>query len=344
MSVDLKRIHDQVMVITGATSGIGLTTARMASERGARIVAAARNDDAVRQLADEINGSGGQAIGVATDVSNQEEVRRLAQAAIERFGGFDTWVNDAGVSIFGEIMDVPVEDERKLFETNYWGVVYGSRCAVEHMQTRGGCLINIGSVTSDRAVPLQGAYSASKHAVKAYTDTLRMELEHNGVPISVTLIKPTAIATPFFEKAKVYMDAEPTEPSPMYAPNEVARAILHAAENPVRDLLVGDNAPLQSALGRYAPGLGDRVMGSMMFEGQKSDRPARQSDHAALDRPSSNLRERAEYDAMVLERSLYTRAAMHPILAGAIAAGASFAIAMMLGGEERRSARGRSRS
>ncbi|HYZ85239.1 MAG TPA: SDR family NAD(P)-dependent oxidoreductase, partial [Bryobacteraceae bacterium] len=174
MNINLKSLGDQVLVITGATSGIGLVTARMACRQGARVVVAARNEDAVKQLEKELNVDGERAAAVPTDVTSESDLRRLADTAIERFGGFDTWVNNAGVSIFGDIMEIPVEEERKLFEINYWGVVLGSRIAVERFRQHGGALINVGSVASDRAIPLQGAYCASKHAVKAYTDALRM--------------------------------------------------------------------------------------------------------------------------------------------------------------------------
>jgi hypothetical protein len=204
-------------------------------------------------------------------------------------------------------------------------MVRGSRIAVEHLRPRGGALINVGSVASDRAIPLQGAYCASKHAIKAYTDTLRMEVEERGWPVSITLIKPTAIDTPLFRNAANHMDAEPVEPSPMYAPEAVAEAILHASEHPVRDLLVGGTAPLQSFMGRYAPGLGDRVMKALMFEGQKSRRARQPGEHQALDRPSGDLRERGGYDVKVFERSLFTRAAMRPALTAAVAIGAGLA-------------------
>src|SRR5205085_8956246 len=170
MNVQLKKLNEQVVVITGASSGIGLATARMAAKQGARLVLAARTEEALKQLADEITQAGGAAIYVVADVGREEDVRRIAAEAVARFGGFDTWVNDAGVSIYGKITDVPTEDLRRLFETNFWGVVYGSRAAAEHLRTRGGALINVGSALSDRALPLQGMYCASKHAVKGFTD------------------------------------------------------------------------------------------------------------------------------------------------------------------------------
>jgi len=190
MAVKLKQLADQVMVITGASSGIGLVTARMAAERGAKLVLAARSEVALRQLTEEIERSGGQAVFVVADVGEREQVRAIAQAADAAFGGFDTWVNNAGISIYGTLEVVPIDEMRRLFETNLWGVVYGSLEAAAHLKERGGALINVGSALSDRAVPLQGIYAASKHAVKGFTDALRMELEKAGAPVSVTLIKP----------------------------------------------------------------------------------------------------------------------------------------------------------
>lgn len=170
MKLKLRPLDTQVVVITGATSGIGLVTARKAAAKRARLVLASRNEGALRFLADEINAAGGEAVHAVTDVANEEDVRRIAATARQRFGGFDTWVNNAGVSIYGNLTDVSLADHRRLFETNYWGVVHGSLVAVEHLRQRGGALINIGSALSDRAIPLHGAYCASKHAVKGFTD------------------------------------------------------------------------------------------------------------------------------------------------------------------------------
>jgi short-subunit dehydrogenase len=312
MKLKLKPINEQIIVITGASSGIGLATARMAAKRGAKLMLAARSEEALRSLVSELESSGAKAAYVAADVSREEDISRIADTAIERFGGFDTWINNAGGSIYGNLLDVPVEDERKLFDVNYWSVVYGSRTAARNLQKRGGAIINLGSVASDRAIPLQAAYSASKHAIKAYTDALRSELEREDAPVSVTLIKPTAIATPFFRHAKTYMDAQPAEPSPMYSPEAVAKAILYAAERPVRDLFVGGIAPLQSALGRFVPRLGDFFVNATMFSGQKSRRPSQPGENRILESPSGVLREHGAYpDVAVFNRSLYTEAMMH---------------------------------
>jgi short-subunit dehydrogenase len=180
-------------------------------------------------------------------------VQNIAEKAIERFGGFDTWVNNAGVSVYGSLLEVPIHDMRRLFETNLWGVIHGSLIAARHLKERGGVIINIGSTLSDRAIPIQGIYSASKHAVKGFTDSLRMELEAEEAPIYVSLIKPAAIDTPYTKHARNYMDREPKNPPPVYAPDVVAKVILRCATHPQRDVFVGAGGKLISAQGYYAP-------------------------------------------------------------------------------------------
>ncbi|HJU05787.1 MAG TPA: SDR family oxidoreductase [Nitrospiraceae bacterium] len=329
MSVTLKKLRHQVVVITGASSGIGLVTARMAARRGARLVLAARSSDALHQLTDEITRDGGQAIGVIADVGKHEEVREIARAAKDTFGGFDTWINNAGISIYGKLEEVSIDDMRRLFDTNFWGLVYGSLEAARHFKTRhegGGAIINVGSTLSDRAVLVQGIYSASKHAVKGFTDALRMELEEEGEPVSVTLIKPGAIDTPYPHHAKNYLDAEPTNPGPVYAPDTVARTILYCAETPERDVFVGAGGKGTSLFGQYLPRLADKVMESLFLEQQKSHHPPRPREQNGLDRPSGRLEERGRHEGHVAETSLYTHASLHPLLTGAALVGAGFAV------------------
>lgn len=335
MQPKLKPLSDQTIVITGATSGIGLCTARMAAHRGANVVAVARNEEALCELVDELNAAGSRATYAIADVADEEALARAARTANERFGSIDTWVNNAGTSIYGRIMDVPTEDLRRLFDTNLWGVVHGSRIAVENLRHRGGALINVGSETSDAAVPLQGLYSASKHAVKGFTEALRMEVEADKLPISITLIKPTAIHTPFTENAKNYLEYEPRLPPPVYAPELVAEAILHCAEHPAREFFVGGMAKVHSSMALNTPGLYEKMNESMIDRLQNSGEPAFPNRGDGLYDTNSRLSERGAQDRFVLEHSLYQQARLHPALTATIAVAGGFALAAWLGSKVR---------
>ena len=329
MNVRLKPIKEQVIVVTGASSGIGLVTARMAAKRGARVMLTARNEKALQQLTQKINGESSMnyAAGfVAGDVADETVARRVAEEAISRFGRIDTWINCAGISIYGRVLDVSLEDQRRLFETNFWGVAIGSRIAVAHLRKNGGALINIGSILSDRAIPLQGIYCASKHAVKAYTDSLRMEVEHDGLPISVTLVKPGSVDTPYTEHAKNYLPNEPQNAPPTYAPEVVAETILYCAEHPVRDVFAGGGAKVVSMFGSLAPRLMDKIMENTMFTVQQSDQADQDRQDNGLYRPVRGLQERGGRALYVAESSLYTQASLHPVMTGAVAALAGAAL------------------
>lgn len=327
----LKPLKDQVMVITGASSGIGLVTARMAAKRGAKVVLTARNYEALEQVTKEINrdtSSGGMAAFVAADVADESGLRRVAEEAVSRFGRIDTWVNGAGVSVYGRLMDLSIDDQRRVFETNMWGVVMGCRVAVPHL-SKGGALINIGSILSDLAVPLQGIYCASKHAVKAYTDCLRMELEHDHIPIAVTFIKPYSIDTPYAEHAKNYLATEPRFPLPVYAPEIAAETILHCAEHPKRDVYIGGGAKLMATAATLAPRLTDKLM-EVLFDMQLSDRPQEDRTKNSLYRPTTGLKERGGRAPYVSETSFYTQASLHPVLTGAALAATGLTLASWL--------------
>lgn len=322
-----KELGEQVLVITGATSGIGLTTAKMAADRGARLVLAARNEEALQDVVEGIESGGGEATYVVADVGNEEDVRRIADAAMDRFGGFDTWINNAAVSIYGRLDEISLADHRRVFETNYWGVVHGSLTALEHLRDRGGALINVGSVLSDRAIPEQGPYCATKHALKGFTDALRMEIEEDDLPISVTLIKPSAIDTPYKRNAKNFFDRKPKNPAPVYGPETVARTILHCAVRPRRRVIVGAGGGMVSLLGTVFPRLTDLVMERTMSKLQKTDEPAGRREDNNLYSPYADGEERGDYPHYVSGSSLFTKAVLHPVVtvAGLAVVGAGIA-------------------
>jgi short-subunit dehydrogenase len=277
-----KPINEQVIVITGASSGIGLATAEAAAARGAKVVLAARSQDALRDIAGRL---GPDCVAVACDVSEREQVERVAQTALERFGRIDTWVNNAGVSIYGRLDEVREEDNRRLFDTNFWGVCNGSLAALPHLKRSGGALINVGSEVSEAVIPLQGMYAASKHAVKGFTDALRVEVEEiDEAPVSITLIQPTAVDTPYPQHAKNYMDREPKLPTPQIEPEKVADAILHAAEHPTRAARVGAMAKVNTMVAKMAPAMGDKLAAKQKDRQQYAEPP--RDREGALYKPS----------------------------------------------------------
>lgn len=275
MSPSLKPLNQQVIVITGASSGIGLATAQDAARAGAKLVLAARSEDVLEAVVATLEKQGAEAICVAADVSERAQLQRVADAAIARFGRIDTWANVAGITIYGRVDEVSEADARRLFDVNFWGMVNGSLVALPHLRRHGGALINVGSEASEVAIPLQGIYSASKHAVKGFTDALRIEVaEMDGAPVSFTLVEPTAVNTPLPDHARNYMDQQPRLPSPQLDPHRVAAAILGAATSPVRDVKVGMMASLDTAMGKLAPGLVDKLS-VLQVPRQQRDEPAR---------------------------------------------------------------------
>jgi short-subunit dehydrogenase len=280
MRINLKDVGEQVIVVTGASSGIGLATALMAARRGARVVLNSRDEDKLRTVVGRIESEGGRAVYSAGDVADRSAMERLAARTIEEFGRIDTWINNAGVGGYGRIEEVPLENARCLFETNYWGVVNGSLAALPHLRAGGGALINVGSIQSSTAYPLQGHYTASKHAVKGFTDSLRLELEEALAAVSVTLIQPVAVDTPSARPVRSYLG--------VYAPEVVAEAILHCAAHPERNLTVGGAGRLLSAGERYVPRLFDRMKEA-----------------------AGEARVRGEHPGHVMRSSVYTRARLN---------------------------------
>jgi len=275
-------LSDQVVVITGASQGIGRETALQLATHGASVVLAARNQEALRELAAEVERLGGMAETVITDVAEYDQVERLAQRAVERFGRIDTWVNNAAVSIYATAEQLEPDEMDRLVRVNLLGQMYGSKAAIVHMKPRRrGTIINVGSALSERAIPLQSAYVASKHGVQGFTEALRLELIHENAGIDVVLILPSSINTPLFNFARSKLGVQPMPVPPVYEPRVVAEAICHAAEHGGREIVVGGWGKLLIAGQWLSPSLVDRYMlqGGRAFEQQKTQRPDDQRDN-----------------------------------------------------------------
>ena len=334
MKSPLKSLPEQVVVITGASSGIGLATAKSAAAQGARVVLVSRNGEVLAQVEQQIRADGGEAIHVVADVGNREDLQRVADTAIARYGGFDTWVNNAGLGIVGRLEEVSDEDNHRLFQTNFWGLVYGSLIAVKHFKTRGGArrgsLINLGSVVSEVALPMQGMYSTTKHAIKGFTDALRTELLEEKAPVAVTLIQPAAINTPFPNHARNYSGSEPDLPPPVYPPEEVAHAILQAAVHGHHHIFVGGAGKLMAAMAHRFPQLMNLVGVSFIPQTFRDEPP--RDPAGALHQAGKDGQVHGDHPGYVMKTSLYTRAVLHPGAALAALAVGVTAVALLVTG------------
>ena len=334
MTPALKPLSEQVIVITGASSGIGLATARMAAERGAAVVLAARNKRALNDAVREIRAKGGQALAVQCDVGDPDDVAHLAKAAIREFGGFDTWVNNAGISIFGEVWNVPLDAWHRMFDTTYWGVVHGSLAAIRHFRSRGGpgAIIQTGSFFGDRAPAVQSTYSSAKFAVHGFTEGMRTEIEHHNWPISVSLIHPGRIDTPYNEHAGNWMPMQPVHRGMVYPPEAVAEAILWCAEHPKRDMYVGSQAKAAALTGFLFPHFTDWLMKRLMYTSHQSrTRKSSGDPKRALFHAGYGGEERGTHEPHLLRTgSVYVKASEHPLATLATLGLASLALTALL--------------
>jgi NAD(P)-dependent dehydrogenase (short-subunit alcohol dehydrogenase family) len=303
-----KPVSEQCVVIVGASSGIGRAAALEFARRGASVVVAARTVSALDSLVEEITAQGGVALAVPTDVAEPDQVRALGERAESAFGRIDTWVNAAAVAVWGRIEDISDAEFERVMRVNFLGYVYGVHVALPALRRAGGgVLIGIASVEGIRAVPLHAPYTASKWAVRALYDSLRIELAQEGSPIAVTTILPAAIDTPFFEHSRSKLGSMPKPPPPVYAPELVAEAIVQAAEHPTREVPVGGSA-IGFYLGqRVSPALTDAVLSIRRFgkATMTTGRPDNGGDN--VDAPMEGLGQvHGTYPGHVLRRSALT--------------------------------------
>jgi len=333
MTAELKPLNEQVIVVTGASSGIGLVTARTAAARGATVLLVARSGAKLAEIAAGIEAAGGKAAPYEADVGDAAAVEAAAAFAVGRFGRIDTWVANAGAAIYGPVLDTPLDDQQALFRTNYFGVVHSAVAAVPRLKAAGGgALIVVGSVGSDMPAPPMGVYTATKHAAKAYVESLRAELLAEDAPVSVTLVKPSGIDTPIGQHAENVAPekGEAQVPPPAYDPQLVADAILGAAVRPTREVTVGGAGKAEVLLAAHFPGLWQRLAGR---GGEAAFDPSRpQPTPSNLRTPGGGAGagdERSGEHPNRRRTSLYTTAARNP---GVATAGFAAVIGLAVGG------------
>ncbi|WP_419808863.1 SDR family oxidoreductase [Sphingomonas sp.] len=326
MSPRLKPLAEQVIVITGASSGIGLVTARTAARAGAAVFLIARSGEALGEIAREINNAGGRADFVAADVGDAAAIDAAAAQAVARFGRIDSWVNDAGAAIYGKVLDIPLDEQAQLFRTNYFGVVHGCRAAVPHLKMAGGgAIVTVGSLASDMPAPPLGIYSATKHAAKAFVEVMRMELAADGAPISVTLVKPSGIDTPVGQHASNHGKpgggeaGEAQIPPPIYDPQLVADAILDACVHPRREVTVGGVGRMQVLFSQHFPGLYEKLAPLLAKASYSPSTPQPGPSNLFDGGPAGD--ERSGEHPGRMRHSLYTSAMLHPKTAAVVGLG-----------------------
>lgn len=271
MKIKLKPIGEQIVVVVGASSGIGRLAALKFAKRGAKVVVSARSEAGLKSLVEEIETHGGEAYYLTADVSDFEQVKAIADLTVEKFGRIDTWIHTAGTFIFGTVELTEPEEYKRLIEVNLLGQIYGAKAALPHLKKNGGALIHVNSAEAWRTAPYQSAYGASKHGVHGFLQVLRVEIEHEQVPVSVTEILPGAINTPIYDKGRNKMPFKARAVPPVYHPRVVTDAILFAAENATPEIIAGAGGAGVVWIERFSPRLAELFSEKIGFVAQTTD-------------------------------------------------------------------------
>jgi NAD(P)-dependent dehydrogenase (short-subunit alcohol dehydrogenase family) len=265
----LQDLRGRVIMLTGASAGIGRATASRLAHEGARIGLLARDAGALEDVAAEVRARGGEALALPCDVADAEAVFRAADELERRFGPIEVWINDAMVTVFSPVHAMQPDEYRRVTEVTYLGAVHGTLAALRSMRPRGrGIVVQVGSALAYRGIPLQSAYCAAKHAVVGFSDSLRAELRHDGVDIAVTEVHLPGVNTPQFDWARSRLPRPPQPSGPIYEPEAAADAIVHAIRSPERSWWLGGVTAVAIIGNALAPTLADRYLARNAVEGQ----------------------------------------------------------------------------
>ncbi|QNS02765.1 SDR family oxidoreductase [Streptomyces xanthii] len=283
--------RSEIVVITGASAGVGRATARLYARRGAWIVLVARGRDGLRAAAEEVEALGGRALVQPADVSDARQVEAVAEAAEEAFGPIDVWVNCAFATVFAPFAEITAEEYARVTDVAYHGFVNGTRAALARMLPRDrGTVVQVGSALGERAIPLQSAYCGAKHAVNGFTSAVRTELLHRHSRVRVTVVQLPAVNTPQFSWVRSRLRGHPSPVPPIYQPEVAARAIVHAAGHPGRkQYLVGAATWATIWANRLAPAALDRYLARTAFDTQQTDARPESPPGGNLFTPSDDL-------------------------------------------------------
>jgi NAD(P)-dependent dehydrogenase (short-subunit alcohol dehydrogenase family) len=325
----------KVVVITGASSGVGRASAREFARSGARLALIARGREGLEATRREVDELGGQALVFPIDVADADAVEAAAAATEEHLGPLDVWVNNAMLSVFSPVAELAADEVRRVTEVTYLGYVHGTLAALRRMRPRNrGVVVQVGSALAYRAIPLQAPYCAAKHAIEGFTESLRCELLHEGSDVRVTMVQLPALNTPQFSVTRTRLSRHPMPVPPIYQPELAARAVVFAAEHPRRELWVAGST-VRALLGnRVVPGLLDRYLGRTGYDSQQTDEPIERGRPDNLTDPLPGDRgAHGVFDQEARASSLQFLAATHRRLfgAGAVLAAAGTALLVRRG-------------
>jgi NAD(P)-dependent dehydrogenase (short-subunit alcohol dehydrogenase family) len=276
-----KSLREQVIVVTGASSGVGRAVARAAGERGAKVVVAARGVEGLNAAVEEIERAGSEALAVPGDLVGQEQNDELVRRSLERFGRIDTFVANAIVTVYAEVEHLEPDELRRVFDVNFFGVAHAYWAVLPALKESRGTFLHVSSALAYRGIPLQAAYCASKAACRTFLESARVELQKHGYDVAISLVLPGAINTPQFDRDRQKIGKQPQPVPPIYQPEPYAEAVLRCAERPVRELPVSWGAQKLLWGQKLSPHAGDWVLRRMGWEKQHTgkDKPVDSPDN-----------------------------------------------------------------
>jgi NAD(P)-dependent dehydrogenase (short-subunit alcohol dehydrogenase family) len=281
---------ERVIVVTGATGGIGRATARRFAARGCRLALLARGEEGLKAAAEEVERRGGRALPVQVDMADHRDVDAAANRVEDELGPIDVWVNDAFTSVFAPFTQIAPEEFKRATEVTYLGYVYGTKAALDRMLPRNrGTVVQVGSALAYRGIPLQSAYCGAKHAIQGFNEALRCELLHDRAKVHVTMVQMPAVNTPQFDWVLSRLPRHPQPVAPIYQPEVAARAVEYAADHPGRrEYWVGTSTVATLVANKFAPGLLDRYLARTGFKSQQTGQPHRPDQPVNLWEPADD--------------------------------------------------------